>query len=106
MPFAAPVYRGARGRFSVKPEAEERFVNIFHSHFGSHFKLMTKSEVISSGLFGPAVSGSRLQKMLGDYLAISTDRFSLYRTAEKAARNIGTHARLTEEEMRIPLIAI
>ncbi len=101
-----PFIEARAAGFSVKPEAKEEFVNIFHFHFGSHFKLMTKSEVISSGLFGPAVSGSRLQKMLGDYLAISTDRFSLYRTAEKAARNIGTHAGLTEEEMRIPLIAI
>ncbi|MDE7325109.1 MAG: alkaline phosphatase family protein [Lachnospiraceae bacterium] len=92
--------------FFVKPKSKDKFPTIFQSHFGDSFKLMSKSEVIASGLFGPTVSKNRLDKMLGDYLAISVSQFSLYQTPEKAARHIGTHAGLTKEEMRIPLICL
>lgn len=92
--------------FFVKPDCKSQFEHIFLSHFGDAFQLMTKAEVIASGLFGSTTNGSRLEKMLGDYLAISVGEFSLYSSYEKAIHNIGTHAGLTEEEMRIPLIGI
>lgn len=92
--------------FFVKPGSEKQFETAFRSHFADTFRLMAKSEVIESGLFGPATQGSRLEKMLGDYLAVAIDARSLYPTREKADRHIGAHAGLTEDEMRIPLIAL
>ena len=68
--------------------------------------MLTKAEAIASNLFGPATEDSRLEAMLGDYLAVATDSLSLYPTPEKARRHIGTHAGLTEDEMRIPLVAV
>ncbi len=92
--------------FLVKPDSKQKFERIFNENFSDAFRLMTKSEVIASGLFGPALNGSRLEKMLGDYLSISVGEFSLYANREKAKRNIGTHAGLTAKEMQIPLIGI
>lgn len=92
--------------FFVKPGCATQFEAAFRSHFSDHFRLMTKAEAIAGGLFGPANEGSRLDKMLGDYLAVATDKYSLYPNPEKARRHIGTHAGLTAEEMRIPLIGV
>lgn len=92
--------------FFVKPDRMAQFAAAFYSHFSGSFRLMTKAEAIASGLFGPANEGSRLNEMLGDYLAVATDKFSLYPNPEKARRHIGTHAGLTAEEMRIPLIGV
>lgn len=92
--------------FFVKSDCKQKFEYLFHKYFDDTFQLMTKSEVITSGLFGPAINGNRLEKMLGDYLSVSTGEFSLYSNNEKAMRNIGTHAGLTAQEMQIPLIGI
>lgn len=102
-----PTFLEARAvGFFVKPDCRERFVETFHGYFPDFFRLMTKEEAIASGLFGPANEGSRLDAMLGDYLAVATGAYSLYPTQEKARRHVGTHAGLTAEEMRIPLIAV
>lgn len=92
--------------FLIKPDHKAAFETAFRSHFSDSFRLMTKEEAIASNLFGPATQGSRLEAMLGDYLAVATGSFSLYPTPEKARRHVGTHAGLTEDEMRIPLIAV
>ncbi len=92
--------------FLVKPGCKAQFEAAFLSHFSDSFQLMTKEDAITSNLFGPAAEGSRLETMLGDYLAVATDALSLYPTPERARRHIGTHAGLTEDEMRIPLVAV
>lgn len=44
--------------------------------------------------------------MLGDYIGIAVSDLTIYRTEKDAAKHIGVHAGLTEDEMVIPLISI
>ena len=85
---------------------KEQFVEEFQRLFGEEFVLMTKQEVIESGLFGTGKEHECFQGMLGDYLAVAVSDLSIYNTKEEAEHFIGVHAGLSPEEMTIPLILV
>ena len=90
----------------IKPDKKEQFVEEFNRLFGEEFVLMTKQEVIESGLFGTGKEHECFQEMLGDYLAVAVSDLSIYNTEEEAEHFIGVHAGLSPEEMTIPLIMV
>ena len=90
--------------FMVKEGRKEEFKQLFDKHFGKHFILMDHEEFLNSGLLGSGVPHPRTDGFVGDFVAISTDKYCIGETHEDAEM-IGIHAGLTKEEMEVPLIA-
>lgn len=90
----------------VKEGFAEKFKNAFSERFGSCFRLYTRDEILSSGLFGEGAPRSGLEKVIGDFFAVATGDTSIFNTREKAKKFVGVHAGLTRDELRIPLIAL
>lgn len=91
--------------FFIKPECKDHFVELFNGYFGDKFELLTKEEVISSGLFGPGKYHEKFPDMLGDFVAVAVSDLTIYFSHESMAAHIGFHGGLTADEMRIPLIS-
>lgn len=87
----------------VRDGCGEKLISAFAEHFGGRFKIFSKAEVKSRQLFGTGTNHPRFDEMLGDYLAVSTDSLTMFNTARQI---VGVHAGLTEEEMKIPFIAV
>ena len=90
----------------VKEGFAEKFKNAFTERFGGCFRLYTRDEILSSGLFGEGAPRSGLEKVIGDFFAVATGDTSIFNTREKAKKFVGVHAGLTRDELRIPLIAL
>ena len=88
--------------FFIKEGKKELFKAEFQKEFGGEFLLMPVEEAIEKKLFGAGKPHKHFRSMLGDYLAIATGTLSIY---FKEERWLTMHGSLTEEEMRIPLIA-
>lgn len=83
----------------------EAFKEEFNKYFGSDFRLMTKEEVFSEGLFGCGEAHKKTSDFIGDFLAVATGNVMLnFKRSDFEA--IGGHAGLTKEEMTVPFIAI
>ena len=80
--------------------------NLEKDGFFRKIVLMTKQEVIESGLFGTGKEQECFRGMLGDYLAVAVSDLSIYNTEKEAEHFIGVHAGISPEEMTIPLILI
>ena len=91
--------------FFIKDGKKEAFESQFNRHFADKFKLMSKAEVLESGLFGDFESHPNFKIALGDYLAVATDRFTLLDTRQDPSFK-AHHAGLTQREMLVPLILI
>lgn len=91
--------------FFIKDGKKEVFESKFNQHFADKFKLMSKAEVLESGLFGDFESHPNFKIALGDYLAVATDRFTLLDTRQDPSFK-AHHAGLTQREMLVPLILI
>ena len=102
MPFIEPRALG----FQVKDEYIDVFEKIFKENFGDEFWLLTKEEVLSKNVFGLGKSHKDLDKMIGDYLAISISDTAIFTTHFENQVTVGGHAGLTPEELAIPLIAV
>lgn len=89
--------------FFVKQGMKDRFKAIFNEHFGDEFILLTKEELLTKQLLGSGQDQPKLEKMLGDFLAIAIGDTQI---VNSESRFKGSHAGLTEDEMTIPLIAI
>lgn len=89
----------------VKPEAMEEFPEIFNRHFGDSFELYTRKQVLEGELFGPGKEHEKLREMLGDYIAVATGDLAIYYTYEDLKCQKGFHGGMTEDEIRVPLIA-
>lgn len=87
----------------VKEEMKDRFKSAFNEHFGDEFILLTKEELLQKQLLGSGQNHPKLERMLGDFLAIAIGDTEILNTGKKFK---GSHAGLTEDEMTIPLIAI
>ena len=92
--------------FYVKKNMNEIFIKEFNKYFGEKFKLLPKEEVINQKLFGNGKDHHRFVEFIGDYVGIAIDDVSIYNTEEQMKKFIGSHAGLTEWEMKVPLILI
>ena len=89
--------------FFVKQGMTQRFRSAFTEHFGDGFILLTKKELLSKQLLGSGQNHPKLERMLGDFLAIAIGDTQIVNCE---SRFKGSHAGLTEDEMTIPLIAV
>lgn len=89
----------------VKPGKEEALRSAFAENFPD-FRLYTKEELLRSGLLGIGPEHPRLPELLGDFFAVATGETAICNTPAAAKKCIGVHAGLTEDELRIPLIAV
>lgn len=89
----------------VKDDMHTQFVKAFNEAFGDTFRLYTKEEVLEKQIFGTGEDHARFADLLGDYLAVAVSDLAIYNTVEEKEAFIGVHAGMTEEELRIPLIA-
>lgn len=87
----------------VKEGMEQEFEQAFEKHFSDSFLLIPREKVLSENLLGTGNDHTKLEKMLGDYIAVATGDIFITNTADKG---LGAHAGITEEEMTIPLIAV
>ena len=94
------------GRFcSFKVKDEENFKKLFNKYFGKEFVLKTKQEIIDGQFFGTGKEHKLFRKELGDYFALATsDKVLRYSMPHHIFKS--SHAGLTEDEMRIPLIIV
>lgn len=92
--------------FFVREGKRRQFEEEFRNAFGGSFLLLTKDEVIKSGLFGNGREHPDFRSMIGDYLAIGTGDLTIFLSREEADFFVGVHAGLREEELEIPLIVV
>lgn len=90
----------------VKEGKGEQFRAAFADAFKESFRLYTREEFLASSLLGEGEPRGDLANFLGDFFAVATGGVSIFLSKEDAARQHGVHAGLTEEELRIPLIAL
>ncbi len=90
----------------VRKECLETFPEVFRKYFGGSFVLLTRDEVLSGKLFGIGRDHEELERMVGDYVALSVSDISVFNTHLEAQETPGGHAGMTEEEMKVPLIVI
>ncbi len=90
----------------IKDEYKDEFPALFEKTFGDKFRLVPKDEVIERKLFGLGTEHPKFRDKLGDFLAIAVSDTSLFNTHVEAKLMPGGHARLTKEQLEIPLIAI
>ena len=89
--------------FRVKPEKEEKFIRLFNKYFKDDFILKSKKEIIDESWFGTGTKHKEFESSLGDYIAIAiSDKNFKYREPRHAF--LSSHAGLTEDEMKIPLV--
>ena len=90
-------------QFFVKPEYVAEFKKMFLELYGNHFELLSKQEMLDQKIFGEGKPHPLFDDMLGDYIAISKDEYTL--VASKQFKRLeylkGTHAGITEDEMLI-----
>ena len=90
----------------VKEGMSKQLEEAFKKHFKDKFMLIPKAEVLKTQLFGKGENHSRIEDMLGDFVAVAVDDLSIFNSIEEKDKFIGVHAGLTEDEMLIPLIAV
>jgi len=89
----------------VKPGMDKKFESAFNKHFSEEFILLSKKEVYKKELLGTGNCHMKLDKMLGDYLAVAVSNVAI-NNVNRPVEFLGQHAGITEEEMTIPLIAV
>lgn len=84
---------------------QEDFAKQFRKEFGDKFMLLTRREVLEGGMLGEGEKHKMIDEFLGDFLAVSTDKWSL--DGQKGDSDMrASHAGLTKEEMTVPLIVV
>ena len=98
-------FEGRLCSFKIKDGREEEFVYLFNKYFSNYFVLMTKEELIDSKLLGNGTENKYFRDSLGDYFALAySNKYFKYRNVGHIHKS--THAGLTEDEMKIPLIIL
>lgn len=92
-------------QFFVKPEYLKAFKDLFLEIYGNHFELLSKEEMYEQELFGVGKPHPLFDDMLGDYIAISKDEYSLLSSNDFVRQEIlkGHHAGGTLEEKLIDI---
>ena len=91
--------------FFVKEGKEKEFEQLFNKYYGEHFELFTKQEAFDNNFFGEGKAARGVESVLGEYLAISIDEYSLFASKELKHMDFfkGHHAGGTKEERLIDI---
>ena len=91
--------------FFVKEGKNKEFQELFNKYYGEHFELLTKEEAFKIKLFGEGQMAKGVEDVLGEYIAISIDEYSLYASKEFKHMDIfkGHHAGGTVQERLIDI---
>ena len=91
--------------FFIKPGKEKEFEQLFNKYYGEHFELMTTKEAFDNHYFGIGKAARGVESVLGEYLAISIDEYSLFASKELKHMDLfkGHHAGGTKEERLIDI---
>ena len=91
--------------FFVKNGKEKEFEELFSKYYGEHFELLTTKEAFDNNLFGEGEAARGAKDVLGNYLAISIDEYSLFASKELKHMDFfkGHHAGGTKEERLIDI---
>jgi predicted AlkP superfamily pyrophosphatase or phosphodiesterase len=114
--LVAPAIEPRALSFRLKSGTDRQsFEAAFRRHFGDDFLLMSRDEILASGLFGNTAERltdwcppehPRFREFLGDYIGIAAGTRSIFRTPEETRKFVGIHAGLLEKEMFVPLIIV
>ena len=91
--------------FFIEEDKKEQFENLFNKYFGEYFELYSKEEVLKKNLFGSGDKHPLIDDIVGDYIAISIDKYYFMQTANSHLFK-GAHAGGLIEEMKVPIIII
>ena len=91
--------------FFIKKGKEKEFEELFNKYYGEHFELLTKEEAFNINLFGEGKAARGVESVLGEYIAISIDEYSLFASNEIKHMDFfkGHHAGGTKEERLIDI---
>ena len=96
---------GRAAVFYVKDEYRKRFPREFRKTYGKDFLLLSRDEVLKSGLFGSGNMNARFTESIGDFLSIAVSDAAICNN-HASTQLKSNHAGLTETEMNIPLILV
>ena len=88
--------------FFVEKGKEEIFRKTAIKHYGKHFYVLSKKEVIDNHIFGYGTPCPRFDSLLGDFLLISKDDAAFLQAYDQP-NMISTHAGSTKEERYIDI---
>ena len=89
----------------INEGAQEETVAKWRQFLGNSAKVLSKSEAIADGLFGPVVSEDASERM-GDLIAIANDDLIIIDPArvKEESSMVGHHGGITDIEVEIPLL--
>ncbi len=89
----------------INEGAQEETVAKWRQFLGNSAKVLSKSEAIADGLFGPVVSEDASERM-GDLIAIANDDLIIIDPArvKEESSMVGHHGGVTDIEVEIPLL--
>ena len=88
--------------FFVKPFKKLQFKKMFLEKYGQDFQLLSKSELLYSGLLGQGEAHKLLDTFIGDFMAIAiSDKYFKFKEGKLFKAH---HAGLLKDEMEVPLI--
>ena len=98
----APSLEPRTTAFYIKDGRIQEFKTAFENKFKDRFLLLTKEEMLSSGILGEGIPQKRIEEFLGDLVAIAKTPLQL--DYKKGYQIKGNHAGLVKEERYVPLI--
>lgn len=98
--LATPYFCEARaGMINIKKGREKEFEKLFDKYYKEHFELYSKKEIVEKQIFGYSTNYCHdYDKILGDYLLVSKDEYTLFFENYDWSGMLSTHAGGTERE--------
>jgi len=91
--------------FYTRPSSLDRARAYVEEHLSGAFSLLTREQVLASGLLGPGDPAAETPHRLGDLVGVAHGAHYLAR--EKAQiKMLGRHGGLSPEEMLVPLLGV
>ena len=98
-------FEGRLCSFKIKKGREKEFESLFNKYFSNYFILMTKEELLKNNLLGNGIEHKYFRDSLGDYFALAySNKYFKYQNVGHIHKS--THAGLTMDEMKVPLIVL
>lgn len=84
------------------------FKELFNKYYGEHYELLTINDALNMKIFGDEQPNKKVKKLLGDYIALAKDNYSIQFPSNKKGKIPfkGHHAGNTLDELEISVIGI